>query len=44
MFGLHVCVPGAQEGQKRVSGALELELQMTVNHLVGAGAEPGSSA
>lgn len=27
---------GAQEGQKRVSDLLELELQMAVNHCVGS--------
>ena len=31
------CVPGAGGGQKRASYLLELELQMVVNHHVGAG-------
>lgn len=26
------CVPGAQEGEKRAFGSLELELQMAVSH------------
>lgn len=32
-----VLVPGAQEGQKRVSDPLELDLQKVVNHHVSAG-------
>ena len=32
-----VCVLGALVGQTRVSDPLELELQMVVNHHVGAG-------
>lgn len=35
---------GGCGGQKRVLDALGLELQMGVSHLVGAGAEPRSSA
>lgn len=30
------CVPDAQEGQKRVTDPLKLELEMAVNHHVGA--------
>lgn len=38
---MYVCVlhamPGSYGGQKRISDPLELELQVTVSHCVGAG-------
>lgn len=39
-LGMHtICVLGTHGGQKTVLGALELELQMAVNSLVGAGSQ-----
>ena len=37
MYVCVLCVPGTGGGQKRASYLLELELQMVVNHHVGAG-------
>lgn len=39
-----MCVPGAQEGRKKVPDALELELWIVVGRHVDAGTKPGSSA
>jgi hypothetical protein len=46
VFCLHLymytmCIPGAQRGQKRVSEALQLKLQIVVSHHVTAGIDPG---
>lgn len=38
---MHPCVSGIHEGQKRVSGPLEVELWAVVSHLVGVGKNPG---
>lgn len=34
---VHLCMPGVQRGQNRVSDTQELELQMLVNQHVGVG-------
>jgi hypothetical protein len=49
VFCLHVCLcptcmAGVCEGQKRALDPLKLELQMLVNHYVGAGNQTTSSA
>ena len=40
----NICVLGAGRDQKRPSSLLELELQVVVNHHVGASNKPRSSA
>lgn len=49
MLCLHICqyityMPGAHGDQKRSLDALDLELQTSMRHSVGLGAEPWSSA
>lgn len=39
MYMCTVCVPGAQGGQKRALGFLDLELQKVMSHKVGPGNE-----